>query len=211
MRFLLMWLHESGFRPKTAIDVGAYAGDWTRDCRKVFSDVEILMIEASPSRAEALRALCATERGLGVAQALLASSNGSALFREQETNSGIAAPGEPGTSSMPTTTLDSLVSGTPFARPDLLKIDVQGHDLDVLKGGTRTLATAEVVIVELSLIPLSAAAGTFRSAIDWLDDHGFRLLDFGGFIRRPVDDALWQVDAAFARVDSPLGSVAAGW
>jgi len=44
-----------------------------------------------------------------------------------------------------------------------------------------------------------------------LDDHEFRLLDICTFIRRPVDDALWQIDAVFAKNKSALGDAAQGW
>ena len=44
-----------------------------------------------------------------------------------------------------------------------------------------------------------------------LDDRGFRLFDIASLMRRPVDDALWQIDAVFVRHGSQLGRVDAGW
>jgi hypothetical protein len=80
-----------------------------------------------------------------------------------------------------------------------------------LKGATATLKSVEVVVVELSLIRLHPIAPTYRDIIDWLDDQGFRILDIAGFIRRPVDDALWQIDGVFARKELPLGAASCGW
>jgi FkbM family methyltransferase len=159
-----------------------------------------------------LRELCAVDSKLEVASALLGSKAGVADFVEQESNSAIMAEGTAsGAVKMELTTLDALVAGTKFEAAQLLKIDVQGHDLEVLKGATKTLRSVEVLIVEVSLIPLHPDAPSIRTVIDWLDDHGFELLDVAGLIRRPIDDALWQMDAVFKRRGSQHGSPHKGW
>jgi FkbM family methyltransferase len=204
-------LRKSGLQARAVIDVGAYLGNWAKECRGVFPDARILMVEPWPERVEKLHAMRARDPLLAVEQALLSSSEGAAEFAENESNSGIVQAGTGRTVRLPTKTLDGLVAGTPFERAELLKVDVQGHDLDVLKGGERTLSSARALIVELSLIRLHSNAPELRTAIDWLDDRGFRLFDIAGFIRRPVDDALWQLDAVFVPSSSPLGRVEAGW
>ena len=211
MKFSLQLLQRSGLRPDTVVDVGAYVGDWTRECRAVFPEARVLMVEPGAARIAKLRALAARDPHVAVEQALLSSSEQQVEFEEGASNSSIVKHAGANTLSMRTTTLDALLAGTPFARPRLLKIDVQGHDLDVLIGGQRTLESVEALIVELSLIRLHATAPDLRTAIDWLDDHGFKLFDLAGLIRRPVDDALWQCDAVFVAHDSRLGRVDAGW
>lgn len=209
--FTLELLKRSGFTPAATIDVGAYVGDWAHDCRRAFPDTRVLMVEPSPARAAQLRRRAAGDDRFSVAQALLGASEGTAGFVEQDSNSRIAPAGSPGAASMAVTTLDRLVAGTPFDRAQLLKVDVQGHDLEVLRGGAATLAHVEVLVVELSLIPLHLGAPSVRTIVDWLDDRGFRLLDIAGLIRRPADDALWQMDAVFTRHESRLGDPARGW
>jgi FkbM family methyltransferase len=211
MGFQLQLLRRNGPAPETVIDVGAYVGDWAADCRRVFPDARILMIEPWQPRVAQLQAMCALDPKLEVASALLSSKGGEADFVERESNSGISAPGTSGAVKLPLTTLDDLVAGTKFAAPQLLKVDVQGHDLEVLKGATKTLRSVDVIIVEVSLIPLHSRAPSVREVIDWLDEQGFQLLDIAGFIRRPVDDALWQVDAVFKRRESPHGRADKGW
>jgi FkbM family methyltransferase len=211
MAFLLQLLRRNGPAPETVIDVGAYVGDWAAECRRVFPDARILMIEPWEPRVARLRALCAADPRLEVASALLSSRAGVADFVEQASNSSILRGGAGGAVKMPMTTLDDLVAGTKFESPQLLKIDVQGHDLEVLKGATRTLSSVDVLIVEVSLIPLHPEAPSVRAVIDWLDDRGFQLLDIAGLIRRPVDDALWQMDAVFKRRNSPQGRPDRGW
>jgi FkbM family methyltransferase len=169
------------------------------------------MIEPSPERVAFLRDRYRHEPRFSVVQALAGSRESTVLFREQDSNSGVVSQSDAATIAMTETPLDVLIGGTAFAAPQFMKIDVQGYELEALKGATTTLTSVEVVVVELSLIRLHPIAPSHREAIDWLDDHGFRLLDIAGFIRRPVDSALWQIDGVFARKNSTLGAVARGW
>ena len=211
MGFSLRLLRNAGFRPRCAIDVGAFQGEWALLCREVFGDVRVLMVEPAEPRHAGLRELCSAHPALGFVGTFLAASPGTVHFREQLTNSGAVPEAAPDTVAMPTTTLDALLLDGSFARPELVKIDTQGHDLEVLKGACRTLEQVEVVVTEMSLIPLAPSAPSVREFVDWLDDAGFRLFDICGFMRRPVDDALWQIDAVFVRKESSLGRTSLGW
>jgi FkbM family methyltransferase len=55
------------------------------------------------------------------------------------------------------TTLDEVVGASTLQGPVLLKVDVQGYELEVLRGGARTLALAEVVLLEVSLLEYNLA------------------------------------------------------
>lgn len=211
MQFGLRLLSRCGFSPSTVIDVGAFKGEWAGLCRAVFPQSRVLMIEPVPDRVRQLQERCARDPNLSVLQALVGSSECNLSFVEQESNSHVTAAPRAESQALPSKPLDALVRDTPFARSELIKIDAQGYDLEIIKGATVTLRSAEVVIIELSLIPLHSFAPTLRDAIDALDDRGFRLFDICSFIRRPVDDTLWQLDAMFVPKDSPLGNPAQGW
>lgn len=211
MGFALRVLQRNGFAPSHAIDAGAYTGEWALLCKAVFPAIQILMVEPAEERRDALEQLSAKHRELSYRRALLAARNQTLHFREQLTNSEVVVEPSADTRAIQATTLDDLIADAAFGQPQLLKIDTQGYDLEVLRGSSKTLAGVEVIITEMSLIPLHATAPSFRDFVDWLDDAGFRLLDICGAMRRPVDDALWQIDAVFVRKESPLGATAAGW
>lgn len=201
-------LRRAGLQPRRAVDVGAYRGDWTRVVKRVFPAVRVLMVEPQESMAPSLRY---TERSLPdveVEFALLGSRVSSAVeFLLDDTGSRIAAPSDALDSRMtiPMTTLDELLSRRPsFDRPDLIKLDVQGAELDVLTGAAAAMAAAEVVIMEVSLIGLIPEAPSFAQVVTFMDDAGFQLYDIAGFIRRPHDGAPWQLDAVFVRSSSNI-------
>ena len=105
------------------------------------------------------------------------------------------------------TTLDELLKPH-VARlgrsPQLLKLDVQGSELDILRGGTKALEAAEIVVLEMSIIPINRGAPDFKEVYAFMDSHGFSITDIASFIRRPMDDALVQMDVIFARKTSAL-------
>lgn len=71
-----------------------------------------------------------------------------------------------------TTRLDDVPEAS---RCDYLKIDVQGAELDVLRGGERLLRDVLVIQVELEFLPLYGGQATFSDVEPWLRERGFLL------------------------------------
>ena len=81
-------------------------------------------------------------------------------------------------------TLDTLDALEEVDRIDLLKLDVQGAELDVVRGGRSKLARAQAVIVELRYFPLYDGEPTFADVHNELIDQGFlvhKMLDHNRF------------------------------
>jgi hypothetical protein len=90
--------------------------------------------------------------------------------------------------------------------PDFLKIDVQGYELEVLKGAEALLPSIEVVFTEVNHIEIYRGAPLAAEIIAWLGDRGYALHDICNFMPRPRDGALWQTDMIFVRASSRLRS-----
>jgi hypothetical protein len=93
----------------------------------------------------------------------------------------------------------------------LLKLDVQGFELEVLRGGRRTLELSEVVIMEVSLLPYNDGAPLFADVVAFMNEEGFVLFDFCGQLRRESDRVLFQTDVPFARRGSHLRAPRKFW
>ena len=62
-----------------------------------------------------------------------------------------------------------------LARPSLLKIDVQGFELEVLKGATGLLPEIDAVSVEASDVELYEGQALLGEIERFLDEAGFRV------------------------------------
>ncbi len=72
-----------------------------------------------------------------------------------------------------TDTLDNITSRS-F---DLIKIDTQGSEIDILKGGLRTLSNAKAVILETSVIAFNKGAPLQEEVIAFMKQYGFNKTD----------------------------------
>ena len=83
--------------------------------------------------------------------------------------------------------------------PYLIKVDVQGAELDVLDGTLETLNKTELVILEVSMFQLMKDAPQFYDVVVYMKNRGFVAYDVFGESFRPLDGALGQIDIAFVK------------
>jgi FkbM family methyltransferase len=83
-------------------------------------------------------------------------------------------------------------------RPCLLKIDVQGSELDTLKGAGASLSYVDEIFVEVSFVELYTGQALASDIIYYLTEHGFKLVDVNGLVRSGNGTAL-QADLLFRR------------
>jgi FkbM family methyltransferase len=202
-------LSEAGFKPDGIVDVGANVGKWTSVAAEIFPDAKIHMIEAQPALAADLNAVSARlgERAsfgitlLGAkpreAVPFYMLNTGSSVF-EEVTNL------KKEVVRLPMVRLDDVPEVAALPRPLLLKLDVQGYELEVLKGADATLADVEVVLMEVALLPYNKGAPLMPEVIAFMNARGFVPYDICGQHRRVSDRALFQIDMIFAKCDSTL-------
>jgi hypothetical protein len=103
---------------------------------------------------------------------------------------------------VPVEPLDDLVFRHGLQAPFVLKIDVEGAELEVLAGAPRSLETTDMVLLEVSFFPLVPGAPQVADVICAMRDLGWSPYDVYGGHLRPIDGALAQIDMAFVRTES---------
>jgi FkbM family methyltransferase len=143
-------------RPGTvAYDCGAHIGYMTLVlARSVGAGGQVVAFEANPRNAETLR-INVAENGINnvtIVPAAVTSMSGEVVFAQFGYSLiGRLAygdlPGDATLITVPSITLDDYVYRDRHPAPDFMKIDVEGAELDVLRGAKRVLQTARPVIV----------------------------------------------------------------
>lgn len=194
-----------GVKVETWIDVGASDGSWSLRARRHFPHSRFLLFEPLQERESALTALKA-RYGFEHVAAVAGAHAGTVKFSvdPQLDGSSVAGPGAGPTRSVPVEAIDDAIATRGLRGPYGLKLDTHGYELPVLEGASRTLAAANLLVIEAYNFTLTPASLRFPELCAWLEARGFRCCDLADPMRRPADQALWQMDLAFARVDSPI-------
>lgn len=206
-------LRRNGLDAKQLIDIGAYKGEWTHDVLRIFPNAEYLMLEANPERDKDLAAFVKSHHNPRIRYeiALLASTPGeNKTFHIMDTASSVLDEHKDTNSAsvqLTTSTLDQIAARNGFDKPSLIKLDVQGYEVEILKGGENTLAAAEAVLMEVSLLDIHKNVPLLRDVLNFMYEYGFVAYDICSVAaRRPMDRALWQTDVLFVKEDSRFRS-----
>ena len=214
MKLFLEDLAARGLRPAGVLDVGAHRGDWSRCARRVFPESRFTLVEPRAEMRGALLDFCRESPGSRYVLAGAGASPGErtlAVFPDADGSSLVLTPAEVELRGLerrtvPLLTLDSLfdsrAASTPM--PELVKLDVQGFELEALRGAPRILAAAEIVILEVSFFAFMRDWPTVSQAVAFMSERGYEPYDVCGALRRPYDGALGQADVAFAKRDGRL-------
>jgi FkbM family methyltransferase len=208
MDWSLRNLAQLGFQPGVIFDVGAYEGEWTESARKAFPEAAIVMVEAQPGKQARLKQIMEQSGGrIACEITLLGPEEKDAVdFYEMELGSSLLYEQCQAARTKVTrrmTTLDALAPRH-GGKVDFLKLDVQGYELEVLKGGEAMLKQVEVVLMEVSLLRVIQGAPLLDEVVAYMKSRGLIAYDICTFMRRPLDRALWQVDMMFVRENSWL-------
>jgi len=203
---LLHHAKNAGLSPATVIDVGAAYGEFTVECHRVFPDANYILVEPLEEYRPFLEAVSSSvPRAEYVPVAASAASGelvmnvhpdlvGSSVYLENEDSIVNGVP-----RVVQAIALDSLIKSRDAIPPFLLKIDVQGAELDVLSGAKEVLQRTDYALLEASFFQFFTGGPQFYDVVTFMESRGFVAYDMCGFLYRPLDNALSQADIAFVK------------
>ena len=191
-------------------DVGANVGLYSWEVNKICPHRKILAFEPDPENIKLLQKTLSAANllNLEIYKCALSNEVSKVLFFQDSLTSAtgcIAGKDKPWIERylnssaneirVKTNTLDSVLLDN--KTPSLIKIDVEGHEVEVLQGGTNTLTNEKPLLIIESFPPNQGTVLTF------LDKFGYKLLDadrhtsidsqttnlFAWHPRGPIDDA----------------------
>jgi FkbM family methyltransferase len=200
-----------GFYPRTIVDVGANHGGWSREVSSVYDSARFFLIEPQEEMGPFLDYFCSQVEGsqwfLGGAGAEVGQMD--LTVWDDYQGSAFLAPDveamvpELQQRQVPVFSLDHLIGSGEMPVPDLVKIDVQGYEMEVLQGSMRCFGKTDMFIVETSLFHPLGNRPTFYRVLELMEAYGYAVYDMPDFKYR-ADGALAQIDVVFLRKQSPL-------
>jgi FkbM family methyltransferase len=175
---------EFNFKPEVIYDIGACVLHWTNESLKIWPNSTYYLFEGMDS-VGFLYDEIGFEYHLGVLsdvdnkELIFYQSNvspgGNSYYKEDSWATELHY-GKDSERIVKTITVDTVVKEKKFKLPDLVKIDVQGCEVDILKGMTETLKTCKHLIVELQHSQYNVGAPLNVESISFIESLGFELV-----------------------------------
>jgi FkbM family methyltransferase len=197
--------------PKTLIDVGANKGQFSLMARKLFPEIEIHAFEPLDKERELFEKLVrkpariypvALGRVSGAADFFVASrADSSSLLQLTESQKMAYGVDTKRSSTVQVARLPDVIDLASLRRPIFLKLDVQGGELEVLRGAESSLSLIDVIYCEASFVelykgqPLAGEIAAYLVARDFI---------FRGVFNQSVTTKFGPTQADFLFTQSSL-------
>lgn len=194
------WLLErlAPLRPATVLDVGANEGDWTALARAALPSAVVHALEPLPATFDALRARFGDDDHVRLHCAAMSSEVGTRdlWIGSHSTVNSLTAPTDGGADArrvpVAVTSGEHLCAEERIATVDLLKIDVEGHEMEVLEGFRSLIEADRVGLVQFEFTIWAIVTRRWlRDYVDWFAAQGMVV---GKLYPRRVDWSPYSIE-----------------
>lgn len=210
MTLCLEGLKKRGLQVNTILDIGANKAEWSGLAAGIFPHAQFFLIEPQIELKPQLDQFFSSHKGGWVLGGAGAESGeltltvwddfaGSSFLVPENNNTG-----DKEQRTVPIFTVSQLLKEGKISTPDICKLDVQGFELEVLKGADAIMGKTEAFILEVGLFKFLPNQPVIEEVIAFMKDKGYVIYDFPGFSNRPLDGALGQIDICFVKENGYL-------
>ncbi|MDJ0688930.1 MAG: FkbM family methyltransferase [Xenococcaceae cyanobacterium MO_188.B32] len=184
-------------------------GDWSRMAKKIFPDANCFLIEPLAEMESFMEKFCEENPGSQYFLVGAGAEIKELTFTVQDRLSGsnflykesAQLKAQDKQRRVKVISIDSLIDSNQIDMPQLAKLDVQGFELEVLRGGKKLFGFVDIFILEVSLFRFMEKQPLFHEVVNFMIERGYLVYDIPGFLRRPYDGALGQTDICFVKKD----------
>lgn len=194
---------------RTAYDLGANAGTWSILAKTLVPQLTIHAFEPTPVYQQQFERNVAGLPDIQLHKAGAGAENREAIFHLSGHSSSFLSvteqhlrmfPGEKTTGEITVNMvrLDDYSAQHQLPLPELMKLDVEGYELEVLKGATNCMRHCHYIILEVSFIERHKGQPLFHDVAYFMAEHGFHVHAFahGMHLAQPV----YSVDVLFRNI-----------
>jgi FkbM family methyltransferase len=198
-------------KPLVIFDIGANVGTWTLLAKALYPAAQVHAFEPLQIHIEKFRQLTSKLTGVSLHEVGLGSHPARATmkvtsFSDASSLLPLSVAGKEQwhlqqVAEIPVQIerLDDWVSSRGLPGPDVIKLDVQGFELEVLRGAEQCLIQARWVLLEASFKDFYEGQCRFDQLVTFLASAGFQVLALGQ--GTALGEPLVQSDVLFARSD----------
>ena len=202
----------SGYKPNFIIDAGASTGVWSYAASLIFPAARFVLVEPLVSRHDQPSIARFTSRiqDWKMWECALGESDGEGSMMTDSNLYGGALRERSRVSHeheerVVVRSLDSLSGELALAGRGILKLDIQGGELDALKGGRQLITDRiDALVLEVTIDPPDARTPSYDEVHALLREMGFTLYDDVGMWRDPKTGALLEKDVLYVKQQHPL-------
>jgi FkbM family methyltransferase len=203
------FLKSCGFHPTNVLDVGANQGAWTRGMKQKFPEATFFMVEGNDNCHQHLKPMDVPYEVSLVGNYTGTTTyykkrgrpmgTGNSRFRENSVHFSDAEEVQ-----APITTIDEIIERRKVGPFQLLKLDIQGGEVDALNGAKKMIESVEVLQSEGSFLSYNEGSPSFFQLYSLLYSLGF---EFYGVQEIMTSEGIpIQFDGIFVKRTSKLWS-----
>lgn len=206
---LLELIKKDGFNTDVIYDIGANIGTWTLLAKSFFPDTVIHGFEPLENHIQKfcentkgvanvhIHAFCLGSENKQTTINVSSFSDSSSILEAtslEYEQFGIKKAGE---ENVIVKRLEDIIDEGKLPVPDIMKLDVQGYELEVLKGAGNYLKQVQYLIVEVSFKEYYEGQPLFLDIAGYLNKYNFKIYAFGH--STPLGQELGQMDVLFKK------------
>ena len=193
------------------IDGGAYRGDFSMDITERFPSAKVYAFEPQKDSFALLSGNTSRRKNIDAVNCALGEKSGEAtLYKNVSamTNSLLQTSDDAlkyfkgycdptGQEKVAVIALDDFMKDKGIKEVDVLKLDLQGHELSAIRGLRSQLNYVKLIHIEVQFLCFYEGSPLFSEVETFLRDHGFMLFQLYDPVRSPIDGRILYGDATF--------------